>query len=289
MTETKKRSKAPDETTRVLTQVLGAEVAVLSCEEVAVNGWISARRLLPEPAAIAHQESHGRMLLLPFEEDRQAVYLFYFFFPKEGECRLVSLRIHPDFFSQWPEEDWRTLEPAFRFDQTTEHQFSIDPQMLLLAEALFSAAPATSPFAAALIRMETALHLLRRTVEAINTPFTVCPVPACRFLAIDAEREKILAARDLLLAGTERPLTIKELSRKVAMNECYLKKGFKALTGKTVHEFQHERRMARAVELLKSGSSTVSDVAMELGFLSISHFSTAFKKATGMKACELLR
>ncbi|RYD53124.1 MAG: AraC family transcriptional regulator [Sphingobacteriales bacterium] len=278
-----------DEADRILTRVLGREVVILSRQETAINRWIAASLLELEPTAVADTESHGRMLLLPIDEEQQAIHLFYFFAPQEGsERRMIQLRLHPEFFRQWA-EDLRATEPLFRFDQTTEQQFSIDPQLLLLLDALFATPASVSPLAAALLRTETAFHLLRRTIEAITVPFNPCAVPACRFLALDAEREKILAARDLLLAGTERPLTIKELARKVAMNECYLKKGFKALTGKTVHEFQHERRMARAVELLRSGSSTVSDVAIELGFLSISHFSTAFKKATGIKACELLK
>ncbi len=277
-----------DDTARVLTQVLGEEVVVLSREALTVNNWISGDVLFLEPSSVAGRDNHGRMLLLPLDDTRQALRIFYFIAPTDADARVVVLSVHPDFFTQWL-EDWRSVEPAFRFDLTTEHQFAIDPQLLLLLEALCTTPQAASPFTAALLHTETALHLLRRTVEAIQVPFTACPVPACRFLAIDAEREKVLAARDLLLAGTERPLTIKELARKVAMNECYLKKGFKALTGKTVHEFQHERRMARAIELLQSGATTVSDVALELGFLSISHFSTAFKKATGMKACELLK
>lgn len=284
----KEKVQLTDDTARVLTQVLGEEVVVLGRETLPVNNWMEAESLSVEPSAVADRDNHGRMLLLPLDDDRQALRVLYFFAPAENSARIVVLAVHPDFFTQWL-EDWRTADAAFRFDHTTEHQFSIDPQLLLLLDALFAQPQAGSPFAAALLHTETALHLLRRTVEAIHVPFAACPVPACRFLAIDAEREKVLAARDILLAGTERPLTIKELARKVAMNECYLKKGFKALTGKTVHEFQHERRMARAIELLQSGTSTVSDVALELGFLSISHFSTAFKKATGMKACELLK
>jgi AraC-like DNA-binding protein len=86
----------------------------------------------------------------------------------------------------------------------------------------------------------------------------------------------------------DKPLTIKELSRKVAMNECYLKKGFKTLMGKTINEYQQELRITRAKELLQQQGQTVSEVAGALGYSSISHFSTAFKKATGMKPCELL-
>jgi AraC-like DNA-binding protein len=72
------------------------------------------------------------------------------------------------------------------------------------------------------------------------------------------------------------------------MNECYLKKGFKALTGKTIHEYTQELRISKAKEMLSKEGLSVSDVANTLGFSSISHFSTAFKKATGMKPCELL-
>ena len=74
----------------------------------------------------------------------------------------------------------------------------------------------------------------------------------------------------------------------VAMNECYLKKGFKALVGKTIHDFQQELRITKAKEMLQLQGQTVSEVANSLGYSSISHFSTAFKKATGMKPCELL-
>jgi AraC-like DNA-binding protein len=97
-----------------------------------------------------------------------------------------------------------------------------------------------------------------------------------------------MEARRVVEMHFDNPLTIKELSRKVAMNECYLKKGFKALTGKTIHEYTQDLRISKAKEMLQQQGLSVSDVANTLGFSSISHFSTAFKKATGMKPCELL-
>src|SRR5690606_21030143 len=114
------------------------------------------------------------------------------------------------------------------------------------------------------------------------------PTIQCKFLSNEADREEINKAREILIAQIGEPLTIKELSRKVAMNECYLKKGFKTLFGKTINEYQQELRILRAKELLSRQGSTVSDVAHMLGYSSISHFSTAFKKATGIKPCELL-
>jgi AraC family transcriptional regulator len=110
----------------------------------------------------------------------------------------------------------------------------------------------------------------------------------CKFLANDADREKIIKAREILLQHIGEPITIKELSRKVAINECYLKKGFKELYGTTIFDFYQSQRMEHARYLLYEKGLTVTEVSMMLGYSSISHFSTAFKKQTGLKPCELL-
>ena len=110
----------------------------------------------------------------------------------------------------------------------------------------------------------------------------------CKFLANDLDREKIIRSREILLQHIGEPLTIKELSRKVAINECYLKKGFKELFGTTIFDFYQSQRMEHARYLLYEKGLSVTEVSMLLGYSSISHFSTAFKKHTGLKPCELL-
>ena len=111
---------------------------------------------------------------------------------------------------------------------------------------------------------------------------------SCKFLANEADREKIAQAREILLQHIGEPVTIKELSRKVAINECYLKKGFKEMFGTTIFDFYQSQRMEHARYLLYEKGMSVTDVSMILGYSSISHFSTAFKKHTGLKPCELL-
>jgi AraC family transcriptional regulator len=110
----------------------------------------------------------------------------------------------------------------------------------------------------------------------------------CKFLASEADREKIDNAREILLKHIGEPITIKELSRKVAINECYLKKGFKEMFGTTVFDFYQSQRMEHARYLLYEKGLSVTEVSLLLGYSSISHFSTAFKKHTGLKPCELL-
>lgn len=117
-----------------------------------------------------------------------------------------------------------------------------------------------------------------------NTPL----FPECRFLNNPSDQVKVTMARDILIQQIGEPITIKELSRKVAMNECYLKKGFKEMYGTTIFDFYQNQRMEHAKYLLYEKGMSVTDVSMMLGYSSISHFSTAFKKQTGLKPCELL-
>lgn len=112
---------------------------------------------------------------------------------------------------------------------------------------------------------------------------------SCKFLADESGKERIFLAREILLQRIGEPITIKELSRKVAINECYLKKGFKEVFGTTIFDFYQQQRMEHAKYLLYEKGLSVTDVSALLGYSSISHFSAAFKKHTGLKPCDLLR
>ena len=129
---------------------------------------------------------------------------------------------------------------------------------------------------------ELLVYSVERIVEEKETVFT------CKFLADERGKQSIYQAREYLLQHIGDPITIKELSRKVAMNECYLKKGFKEVYGTTIFDFYQQQRMEHAKYLLYEKSLSVTDVSALLGYSSISHFSAAFKKHTGLKPCELL-
>jgi AraC family transcriptional regulator len=130
--------------------------------------------------------------------------------------------------------------------------------------------------------------LILYTLESMYQSEVEESVPACKFLSNELDREKIVLAREILLRHIGDPITIRELSRKVAINECYLKKGFKVMYGMTIFDFYQDQRMEHAKYLLYEKGQSVSEVSVSLGYSSISHFSAAFKKHTGIKPCELL-
>ncbi len=112
---------------------------------------------------------------------------------------------------------------------------------------------------------------------------------SCKFLQDEHSLQAIYSSREILLQNIGNPITIKDLSRKVAINECYLKKGFKEVFGTTIFDFFQQQRMEHAKYLLYEKGLSVTDVSALLGYSSISHFSAAFKKHTGLKPCDLLR
>ncbi|MGN6569061.1 MAG: helix-turn-helix domain-containing protein [Flavipsychrobacter sp.] len=269
-----------------LRRLLGENIQVAAYNELLLNHNIKAEWLEVAFPENEMPEDQGRLHLFPIDDNKFCLQLVYLQeIANTYTAEVCILNFLPGFFDQYPAEVLMANQP-FRFDQTTEQQFEMCAQTRMLLDQLLQSA--ATPFLQALQQHEAAMQLLRRSLQCITVPFTACQVPACRFLVHDAEREKIMNATRIIESHIDRPMTIRELARKVAMNECYLKKGFKALVGKTIHEYQQSLRITKAKELLQQEGQSVSDVANILGFSSISHFSTAFKKATGMKPCELL-
>jgi AraC-like DNA-binding protein len=121
-----------------------------------------------------------------------------------------------------------------------------------------------------------------------NTTTTLPDCTSCKFLNKPIEKEKILKAREIILSRISSPPTIQELSLEIGMNQCYLKKGFKEIFSVTVYDFIQSERMNKAKMLIMFSNLSVSEIASVIGFSSISNFSNAFKKFSGVFPSELL-
>lgn len=100
---------------------------------------------------------------------------------------------------------------------------------------------------------------------------------------------KIKQAEEILLQRMESPPSLLELAKIVGLNDYKLKIGFKELFGTSTFAYLRDQRMERAMLLLRSGTSNVTETAVAVGYNNISHFSESFKKKYGMKPSEILR
>jgi AraC-like DNA-binding protein len=70
------------------------------------------------------------------------------------------------------------------------------------------------------------------------------------------------------------------------MAPAYFSHLFKKVTGRTFIEFQHEVRIDRAMELIRRGDHSITEIAYQVGFRHLSHFIRTFKKRTGLTPSE---
>ena len=103
-----------------------------------------------------------------------------------------------------------------------------------------------------------------------------------QFVKSEADKKKLIQAKELLQLRIDNPPTIIELAKLVALNEYKLKRGFKELFGTTVFGFIHQSRMSMAKRLLLGTEHSAKDIAYQTGYSSPQHFSKAFKKQFGV-------
>jgi AraC family transcriptional regulator, transcriptional activator of the genes for pyochelin and ferripyochelin receptors len=101
------------------------------------------------------------------------------------------------------------------------------------------------------------------------------------FCKSEYDRERLFFAKKHLLEHYEMPPTIAELARIAGINEFKLKNGFKELFGDTIHNFVNNYKMDVALQSLTEGDKKASQLAFDLGFSSLQHFSKAFRKKFG--------
>ncbi len=90
--------------------------------------------------------------------------------------------------------------------------------------------------------------------------------------------QKVIATLKQDLAET---LSLEEIGRRVGCSHFHLSRIFSQETGKSIFQCLRDLRMDRAAELLREGRMNVTQVALEVGYSSPSHFSAAFHGAFG--------
>lgn len=84
----------------------------------------------------------------------------------------------------------------------------------------------------------------------------------------------------------EMEFNMEELARQHHVGYSYFRKMFKKYTGVSPAQYHLQLRIIRAKELLVSTDKTITEIAYQLGFQNIYHFSMLFKKKTGQSPSD---
>ena len=160
------------------------------------------------------------------------------------------------------------------------HEASVLPSSQLVRELLFHLLlnPRTRG-AKALI--EVWFTVLDEMLEA-RAGFTL----EALHLSGKARDPRLLRALQALETGFAERLSMTKLARSASLSVRSLNRLFTSELGLTPKQFTTALRIERAKELLKVRGATVTDVALEVGYQSVSHFITTFRQLTGKLPSE---
>ena len=88
---------------------------------------------------------------------------------------------------------------------------------------------------------------------------------------------------------TNEQFGVSTLAREMGMSRSSLHRKVKSLSGVTVSQFINRIRLEKSMELLKETSLTISDVAMQSGFNSVTYFTKCFKDQYGYPPAKYIR
>lgn len=129
------------------------------------------------------------------------------------------------------------------------------------------------------------LFLYARVIDLVllqQQSYLRANTPKLVYVKNEYDKERIVFAHDYLLTHMDAPPTLIQLAAIAGINEFKLKRGFKELFNNTVFGYLADVRLEMARRELLQKQKTVTQIAFELGYASLQHFSMAFKKKFGV-------
>ncbi|GAB5476025.1 MAG: hypothetical protein Mars2KO_41240 [Maribacter sp.] len=97
---------------------------------------------------------------------------------------------------------------------------------------------------------------------------------------------RILFVKDYIDANYREDLRLKDIATIGLLSENHLLRNFSRFFGATPFQYISQKRIQEAQQLLLQGETPIKDIAIQIGYTSMSNFSTYFKRMTGMSPSE---
>lgn len=94
-------------------------------------------------------------------------------------------------------------------------------------------------------------------------------------------------AKQAIASNLERNVTVRELSRAMHCTPWRLCRAFRRFTGQTLTSYRHALRVQAAIERLRNHDTDLTDLALELGYCSHSHFTNVFRRHVGITPSQV--
>lgn len=232
------------------------------------------------------QHAGGR----PFVADPNTVTYY-----NKGQCyrrqRLNEGGDHGDWFAVAPEAVAETLsahEPAaldrpdvpFRFSHGPSDPESYFRQRMVFEHVSREATPDR------LFVEETVLSVLG---AVSGLAYRRQDVPARLVTRASRGGDAVESARDVIARRYRENLSLSDIAREVGSSVFHLSRIFHARTGFSLHVYRNQLRLRDALDRLAERDVDITDIALDLGFSSHSHFTDTFRRSFGQTPSTVRR
>jgi len=104
---------------------------------------------------------------------------------------------------------------------------------------------------------------------------------------MDRRAALVEAAKREIARHLDRNLTLREVARIIRCTPWRLCREFRRVTGQTMTSYRHGLRVERALERLRESPVDLTQLALELGYSSHSHFTHVFRRHIGVPPSEV--
>jgi AraC family transcriptional regulator len=77
-------------------------------------------------------------------------------------------------------------------------------------------------------------------------------------------------------------MSLRELSQRCGLSVFHLCRAFHELTGRTIAGYRRQLRLRAALNTVRDSTRQLTDIALDAGFYSHSHFTAVFKREFGV-------
>ncbi|MFN8061543.1 MAG: AraC family transcriptional regulator [Vicinamibacterales bacterium] len=94
-------------------------------------------------------------------------------------------------------------------------------------------------------------------------------------------RDAVHETERLLSEHWREPWSLADLSRAAGLSVYHLCRAFRQVTGRTIHQYREALRLRESLDALQRETRSITDIALDAGFSSHSHFTAAFRREFG--------
>jgi AraC-like DNA-binding protein len=104
--------------------------------------------------------------------------------------------------------------------------------------------------------------------------------------AVEESNRRLLRARDAMDRDYAKPLDVPTLARIAYLSEAHFIRTFRDTFGETPHRYLQRRRVERAMFLLRETDRSVTEISLDVGFMSLGTFGRTFREIVGESPTE---